>query len=188
MAATGRTEAMRYTVAGVFVALVRDPKTHLLKRWNWKSALTGSILRAALFFFVNLRKGLSAAEAALVTEIFFRLATTGFYGAMIQAFRKAEPKWAATVTVMFVIPALSHGLEFVVHSLRGTADLKNSILASITMTVVSTLFNLYIMRRGALLVDDGKRPFWEDMRRMPGLIAGFVAFIPLTIYRSLRAR
>jgi hypothetical protein len=60
-----------------------------------------------------------------------------------------------------------------VHWLRGTARLGDSIGASVAFTAISTAFHVFAMRRGALVVGDARRPFREDLRRLPGLIAAF---------------
>src|SRR5262252_8460545 len=87
------------SVASVLLRLRRDPFNALIRRWNWKSALLSSILRAAIFFFANLSAGLPAAFAALQTELVFRCVTSGFYGALTDAFCEAEHPWAAALSV-----------------------------------------------------------------------------------------
>jgi hypothetical protein len=64
---------------------VRHPVKYLLHRWNWKSAVLSSLLRASLFFATNLAAGLPAAIAAMKTELVFRGVTSGFYGALTEA-------------------------------------------------------------------------------------------------------
>ena len=70
------------TVAEVLVELVRDPGRYLIARWNWKSALMSSLLRATIFFFTNLVAGWHAALGAMCAELILRSATSGFYGAL----------------------------------------------------------------------------------------------------------
>ena len=69
-------------------------------------------------------------------------------------------------------------MEFVVHWLRGTRNLVPSVTASVIFTALSTLFNLYAMRRGALIVGSGRGSLLEDLRRMPGLVLDFILLIP----------
>ena len=163
------------TVPGVFTWIVSHPRQALLQRWNYKSALLSASIRAPLFFATNSRAGLSAALSAMLTEWVFRACTAGFYGALTQAFRRAEPKRAATLAVIFLLPAVSHGLELTVHWFRGTPELAFSISASILLTSVSTAFNLFAMREGALIVGEGKQSILADLRAIPHLIIVFVA-------------
>jgi len=73
------------------------------------------------------------------------------------------------------LPAWAHSLEFMVHWLRGTVLLRESIAASIAFSIVSTAFNLFAMRRGALIVGPGSRSIWSDLMETPRLIVAFVA-------------
>src|SRR5262245_15617489 len=118
--------------------LVRRPHVYVVRRWNWKSAFLSSLLRSTIFFFTNLDAGVAAAQAALLTELVFRGATAGCYGALTQAFRDARPAWAGTVAAMILLPAVSHTLELAVHWVRGTPRLAESIVASVVFTVLST--------------------------------------------------
>jgi hypothetical protein len=68
----------------------------------------------------------------------------------------------------------------------GTAELKRSIIVSVCFTVVSNLFNLYIMQRNALVVGEHAQSFGKDMAQMPRLIAGFLAWPFVSLFRWLR--
>src|ERR1700736_3492628 len=168
----------RVTIAQAFARIFREPRKYLISQWNWKSALLSSAMRVTLFFFVNLSGGWAAARAALLTELVFRGATSGFYGAITEIFRDADPPEAAALTVMVLLPLANHSLEFLVHWLRGTHNLTQSILASMLLTAFSSLFNLYLMRRGALIVGTGRGSLASDFRRMPRLIVDFILLLP----------
>jgi hypothetical protein len=143
--------------------------------WNYKSAVMSALLRAPIFFTANLTAGTDAAVAAFVTEFCFRFATAGFYGALTQAFRRVEPALRGTIAALVVVPGVAHALEFLVHWARGTPELAASIGASIAFTVLSTSFNLFAMRRGALVVGHGSASLVTDLRRMPRLVLSFIA-------------
>jgi hypothetical protein len=168
-----RAEPHLETVCAALRALVCHPVDRLLRRWNWKSALMSSVCRALIFLAANLPAGKHAALSAMLTEFLFRALASGFYGALTQAFRFARPVWLATLTAMVLLPATAHLLEFVVHSTAGTERLAASIAASVAFSVVTTLFNLFAMRRGALIVGEGRATVAEDLRRMPRLIVAF---------------
>jgi hypothetical protein len=176
------------TVAGLLRLLVRHPWRYLGSRWNYKSALTSSLFRGLLFFFTNVTAGWSAAVAALSTEFWFRFPTAGYYGALTQAFRSVEPARTAMIAALIVLPTVGHGLELVVHWLRGTPNLSASIGISVLFTVFSTSFNLFAMRRGALIIGDGSRSLLDDFRRMPALIGAFVSSILAPLKPPQRGR
>jgi hypothetical protein len=174
------------TVLDVLRRLCRAPGDMLLRKWNWKSAVFSSLIRASIFFFCNLRSGVHAAEGAMLAEFVYRGITSGFYGALTQAFRKAAPVWKASLTVVFLLPLSQHSIELVVHVLRHTPQLRTSFVTSVCFTAISTLFNLYAMRRGVLVTGEGAGSVASDMRRIPTLIGGFVAAGPMALYRLLR--
>ena len=174
------------TVAAVIADLTRHP-ARLLNQWNWKSAVVSALLRASIFFTVNLPSGRDAARAAFVTEICFRLATSGFYGGITSAFRLVEPEWKGMLAAMLILPVVSHSLELLVHALRGTPELAASILASVAFTVVSTSFNVFAMRRGALITGAGSEPLHRDLMRMPALCVAFVRLPLGALGRAVRA-
>lgn len=176
------------TVGAVLLAIVSHPRHYLIAHWNWKSALTSAIIRGLLFFFTNLSAGFSAASWALLLQFVYRAATSGFWGSFTQALRTARPHWLAVLTVGVGLTSFAHILEFLVAWLGGTAELKRSILVSVGFTVISNLFNLYVMQRNALVVGKHGDSLWTDMVRMPGLIAGFVAWPFQAVFRRLRAR
>lgn len=89
---------------------------------------------------------------------------------------------------MGVLPLISHSIELTIHLLRGTPKVLTSMIASLCFTAVSTLFNLYAMRRGALVVGRGSDTVASDLRRIPGLICGFLAAGPVTLWRLLQTR
>ncbi|MDP2317724.1 MAG: hypothetical protein Q8O42_00085 [Acidobacteriota bacterium] len=162
------------SVGGVLWLVARHPWRYVARRWNYKSAAMSSLFRATVFFAVNLSAGFAAAVGAMVAEFWLRFATAGFYGALTQAFRRAEPERAATLTAMVLLPLVGHGLELALHWSRGTPRLMESILASVILTAFSTAFNLFAMRRGALIIGDGSRSLLQDLIHMPALFAAFI--------------
>jgi hypothetical protein len=173
------------TVGHVLIGLIRHPIARIVRRWNWKSALLSSASRASLFFTANLSAGLDAAFAAMLTELVFRAATAGFYGGLTQSFRHATPHWLGSITVMVLLPICTHTTEFLVHWFRGTERLAASLTLSVIFTVTSTLFNLFAMRRGVLIVGEGRGSLLADLRQIPRLVVLFVASILCLSKRSI---
>jgi hypothetical protein len=142
-----------------------------------------SLLRAGIFFLTNLAAGWHAAVAAMFAEVALRSVTSGFYGAITEAFAGAQPAWQAIAAAMVLLPLMAHSLEFLVHWLRHTPELKFSIGTSVAFTAISTAFNLYAMQRGVLIVGHGSRPLHEDLIRVPGLIVQFLVAGPRIVIR-----
>ncbi len=158
------------TLGAVLAELARHPVRELVRKWNYKSAVTSSVVRALLFLTTNLTAGLSPALAAAAAEFAFRLATSGFYGALMQAFGRVRPSSVGTLAAVVCVPVVAHTLEITLHSLRGTPNLTGSIGASVVLTVCSTAFNLFAMRRGVLVVGvAGRRTLAADLAQLPRL-------------------
>lgn len=173
------------TLRTALLGFIRQPSA-LVERWNWKAAFFSSLIRGIIFLLANLTAGWRAAVGAMLAEWAFRAATSGFYGAITQTLGEVEPEWHGTVAAMVLLPVFSHSLEFLVHWLRHTPHLKTSIISSINFTIISTLFNLYAMRRGTMVVGAGAQSLARDFCALPRIIAGFVAFVPLWAWRSWR--
>jgi hypothetical protein len=174
------------TVAEVLQGLLRHPGQNLIRRWNWKSAVLSSLFRAGIFFFANLVAGWHAAVGALLAEFGLRAATSGFYGAVTEAFSEARPVWAGMTAAMVLLPLANHSLEFLVHWLRGTPKLGVSITASVIFTALSTSFNVYAMRHGVLTVGSKSKSLREDLGRILPLLGQFILAGPRAIFRRLR--
>lgn len=159
------------TLVSALAEIVRHPRRTLLVRWHWKSALYSSVCRSVLFFIVNINAGWGAASSAMAAEFAYRAVTAGFYGALTQAFRKVEPRWQGALAAAFLLIVVSHTLEFAVHWLRGTPNLKASIAASMCFTAVSTLFNLHAMRNGVFVTGAEGLSLAADFKRLPAVLA-----------------
>lgn len=122
----------------------------------------------------------------MLAEFLFRSTTAGFYGALTQNFRRVAPAWQAGVAVMILLPLSSHSLEFTLHWLRHTPKLGTSIVTSVIFTAISTLFNWYAMRKGAMVVGSDSQSIGRDMRALPKIIGQFCAAFPLYCWRQLR--
>jgi hypothetical protein len=86
---------------------------------------------------------------------------------------------------MVLVPAIAHSVEFTVHFLAGTPVLKASIAASVAFSVLSTLFNLFAMRRGVLVVGTRSGSLAQDLRRLPAISAQFLMAGPLAMRRAI---
>jgi hypothetical protein len=132
-------------------------------RWNWKSAVVSSACRAALFFLLNLSSGLGAALAAMQVEFVYRAIAAGWYGALTEAFARRTSGWRANAIALVVVPGIAHSIEFTIHWIAGTPELGRSVAGSVAFSAVTTAFNLFAMRRGALTVGPGSQSLAADL-------------------------
>jgi hypothetical protein len=172
-------------VAAVWADLLRRPDIYLVARWNWKSAMTSALIRGGIYFFSNLSSGFASATSAMLVEFSYRTLLSGAYGSVTQALRDGEPEWAATWSATAVLPLTGHLIEFTIHYLRGTPHLRRSLIASVTFSVLSILFNSYAMRRGVLITGREGESLGRDFLQMPRMIAGFIAAGPQALWRRI---
>jgi hypothetical protein len=174
------------TVCDVCADLMKHPVRGLVHRWHWKSATLSAVLRGALFFATNLSDGPRTATRAMFVETVLRVPLVGVLAAVTQAFGRAEPPWAAAVVAMVLLPGLAHIAEFVVHWAAGTPELGTSIAASIAMSALSTVFSLFAVRRGVMVVGDDAQSFRDDLKQLPPLVVEFVLAPARALGRVLR--
>jgi len=166
--------------------LVRRPQ-QLLLLWNWKSALLSMILRGPIFFVAAVQRGLASAVAALFTESVFCVLSAGFYGAVVEILKDAEPRWLTGIFLTLVLPVTFQVLEYVLHWFRRTPHLRIAAVISMVVSGLSALFNWYAMRRGTLLVGRGAGGLGGDLRRLPRLLFGFLAVLPRKLAKKSKS-
>ncbi|MEP6850828.1 MAG: hypothetical protein ABI999_18360 [Acidobacteriota bacterium] len=180
-------------VIDVFRELVRHPLRAVIFRWNWKAAVLSALLRAPIFFFTYILKkeGLKIAIGAAIAQSIFRFIFGGVNGSIIQTFSKVEPAWHAVLTVPIILAIFSHLVEFSVQTLydnqAGVNGKGKAITVSVIVSAISAIFNLFAMRRGALLVkDESQQSIWRDLKRMPWLAFEFISFPLIWTWRRSR--
>jgi len=158
----------------------------VLYLWNWKAATLSATGRAPIFLAATLSHGWHAAVVAALLEAAYRAATAGFFGALIEAIRRARPRWLALATVLVIIPAASLFFDYLLHHRMGTPNLRAGISISFAVSAMTSLFNWHSMRRGALLVGRERRTLRADLALMPWLIADFVIGPVWWVWRGTR--
>jgi len=154
--------------------MLAEPFKVLVVKWNWKAAVLSAAARAPVFLLTTLGHGWRRAGVAVLVETTFRISTAGLFAAAIQAFRNAQPVWAAVLIILVAIPLVSLVLDGLLHAAMGTPSLVAGLAVSILVSAVSSIFNWYVMCRGTLLIGQGASPFWSDLKAFPLLVVGFL--------------
>jgi hypothetical protein len=110
------------TLGTALFDLTVRPVDLLVRRWNWKAALSSSLVRGITFFLANLSSGWRAALGAMAAEWMYRAIASGFYGAITQHISEVEPEWEAAVCLIVLLPLSPLSVEFLVHWLRHTPN------------------------------------------------------------------
>lgn len=178
-----------HRVLDVFRYLVRHPIEMLVYRWNWKAAVLSGTMRSMIYLVTHIKEGWRAALGAMSVEFAFRLVVSGASGSLVQSFHRAQPVWLSTLCVMFLLPAISTIIEFTLHTLNGDAKKGTAIIISITFSILSAIFNLFAMRRNALLVKDkDQQTFARDMIKMPAIVAEFMFYPIVYLWRKSKKK
>ncbi len=114
---------------------LRHPEDALIRRWNYKAAITSAGVRSVIFLVANASAGAEAATTAAATELAYRLVTAGFYGALTQHLGRVTPPRVGWLAAMVCLPLLGHSGELLVHWWRGTPNLGASLFASVGLTL-----------------------------------------------------
>lgn len=176
------------SIGGVISFLVKHPLEAVIYRWNWKAAVLSALLRSPIFLVAYRKEGLALAFGAAFAQFFFRTLFGGINGAIIQSFSKVEPAWHAVLTVPLILACFSHLVEFIVQSVydsyTGTTSMGKAIVASVIISIISAVFNLFAMRRGTMLVkDENSQSLWKDFKSFPRITYEFILLPPRKIWQ-----
>ncbi len=183
------------TIGEAWSGLLRDPGI-FIRHWNYKGAILSGGLRAPIFLITYLvsKESLKLALGAALVQFTFRFLFAGIGGAMIQAFRRVEPAWKALLTILMIVPVISHVFEFFVqvgfsYFTETQSHTEESIIRSICVSIFSALFSLFIMRRNVMIVGEaGSQSLLSDIIHMPMMVFDFLAFIPHEIAAMIKRK
>ena len=181
------------TITEAWLFLWRNP-SQFVRYWNYKGAVLSGVMRAPIFLATYLigKESLRLALAAASVQFIFRFFFVFVCGALIQSFRCVESPWQAMLSIMLVLPFVSHIVEFLLQFgfgyVTGTQDRTDeAILRSISFSIISALFTLFAMRRGIMIVGESEsKSLLNDISRLPVIIFHFCAFIPNEISAMFR--
>jgi hypothetical protein len=185
--------APKNTIGEAWANLLRNPSL-FIRYWNYKGAILSGLLRAPIFLITYLvgKESIKLAIGAALAQFAFRFLFAGVGGALIQGFRRVEPPWKALLTILLIVPVISHLIEFLVQFGFAYATATNdhtdeAIVRSICVSIISALFTLFIMRRNVMIVGEAEsKSLFSDIIHLPVLIFQFVAFIPNEISALIR--
>ncbi|MGA2569994.1 MAG: hypothetical protein ABSF23_05700 [Terracidiphilus sp.] len=129
--------------------------------------------RTLVYLAALARSGRHGRLSIVLVEIAYVALTAGIYAGMQQRALALRSRLLGNVVVAFGVPALAQVLDWLAHRVVGAAVPPRAIVAVSVFAAFSAFFHLYVMRRGAFLTGCG-RSLFDDMRRMPRLVASFL--------------
>ena len=176
----------RANVWTVLRRLFRHPADSFITGWNWKAGALSIILRAPIYVATTFKFGAQAATRAGMVEALFSAGAAGIYAALTQAIRYAEPEAVVAVLLLAILPAITLVFDALFHHAMGTPNLRAGVLVSLVVSILSSGFNWYSMRRGTLLVGPRSRTFSSDIAALPILIGRFILTPFMLLVRALK--
>jgi len=166
--------------------LLRHPFHSFIEDWNWKAAALSCVLRVPIYLATTFKSGWHAAALAGLVEASFSTASAGVYAAFTEAVRDAQPQSTVGVLLLVVLPVIMVTLDALVHRVMHTPHLFAGVAVSFVVSIASSGFNWYSMRRGTLLVGSAAQPFGNDLSVLPRLIVKFIAEPFVHLWRAAR--
>ena len=155
--------------------------------WNWKCALMSATMRSLVVIVAMMRVGLRGSLAVVAVEMAYVTFTSGLYAGLQQRALGLPMRLLGNLTIVVGVPGLSLALDWLAHRAVGAAAPPRATLAVCVFALVSALFHLHVMRRGAFLTGEGERSLAEDFRRMPRLALEFAGW-PVMLVSNLLGR
>ncbi len=134
------------------------------------SAVARSLVYLAAMTHSRVDKG-----AVVLVEIAYVTLTAGIYAGLQQQALNLRSRLLGNVTVAFGVPVLAQALDWAAHRLAGAASPSRATVAVCIFAIISALFHLHVMRNGVFLTGGQGHSLAGDFRRIPRLLAGFVA-------------
>ena len=176
------------TLSAVLTGFVLDPRRTLVRYWNWKSAVMSSLVRGGHLLrrqrHPQPRSGqLSLHHRARLARLDLRLLRRNHPNLSY-----VRPVWKSALGALILLPVANHVLEFIAHWARGTEKLWESIIASVCFTALSSLYHVFIMRRGVMIVGDGSQSLLRDLAIAPKYAVLFAASPFTAFYKYCKSR
>jgi len=142
--------------------------------WNWKCALLSATARSIVYLAALARSGPHGRLSIVGVEIAYVALTAGLYAGLQQRALRFGSRLLGNLTAAVAVPAIAQLFDWFAHRALGAPVAMRATVAVTVFALVSALFHLYVMRRGVFLSGQGL-PLSEDFRRIPRLLAQFVA-------------
>jgi len=142
--------------------------------WNWKCALLSATARSIVYLVALARTRASGGFPIVLVEILYVTLTAGLYAGLQQRALSFRSRILGNLTIAIGVPLLAQALDWLAHRASGAPAPAKATVAVCIFAVVSALFHLYIMRRGAFLTGHAGASLSDDFRRMPRLVAAFI--------------
>ena len=155
--------------------------------WNWKCALMSATVRSVVYLAAMASGHHSNRLAIVLVELAYVTATAGVYAGLQQRALHLRSRLLGNCVIALAVPGMAQAFDWLAHRLVGAPVPARATVAACVFTLVSALFHLHVMRRGAFLTGHRGLSLAEDFRRVPRLLLGFV-MQPVTLIANAGIR
>jgi len=152
----------------------RSPLLHRLDCWNWKCALLSATARSAVYAAAMARGHSGSSLPVVLVEMAYVTLTAGLYAGLQQRALRLRNRTLGALLIVIGVPGLSQVLDWMAHWMAGAVAPQRAAVTVWAFTLLSALFHLYVMRRGAFLTGSGAGSLLQDLRRIPLLTLRFI--------------
>jgi len=149
-------------------------KELVLSCWNWKCALMSATARSIVYLTAMMHSSLKSGLSIVLVEMAYVTLTAGLYAGLQQKALGLRSRMLGNLAIVVGVPGFSQLMDWVAHWATGSAAPARATVAVCIFALISALFHLHVMRRGAFLTGDEGRSLVEDFKRIPLLTVGFV--------------
>lgn len=153
--------------------------------WNWKCALLSATARSVVYLLAMARHSDQNPLAVVLVEVVYVTLTAGLWAGLQQRALGFKRRRLGDLVVVLLVPGLAQLCDALAHALSRTTAPPRAMVAVCAFTLLSALFHLHVMRRGAFLSGKGCSLI-EDFRRMPRLAAGFALQPLATVFAPMQ--
>ena len=147
---------------------------HRLDCWNWKCAVLSATARSAVYAAAMARGHNGGSLPVVLVEMAYVTLTAGLYAGLQQRALALRNRTLGALLIVVGVPGLSQVLDWLAHWMAGAVAPQRAAVTVWTFTLLSALFHLYVMRRGAFLTGRGSGSLVQDFRRIPLLTLRFI--------------
>jgi hypothetical protein len=143
--------------------------------------------RSIVYLAAMARTGLRGGLAVVLVEMAYVTLTAGLYAGLQQKALGFRSKTLGNLAVVVGVPGISQWFDWLTHHATGATAPARATLSVCVFALISALFHLHVMRRGAFLTGHSGRSLLEDFRRIPRLTLGFI-LMPVSLLSAGTAR
>ena len=131
-----------------------------------------AVVRSVVYLVAMVHGGPHSRMAVVAVEMGYVTLTAGIWAGLQQLALGVRSQLLSNLAIVVGVPGFAQFFDYLAHLAVGATAPAHATFAVSVFALVSALFHLHVMRRGAFLTGQG-RSLGDDFRCMPRLVASF---------------